>query len=177
MQNCGCNRCMFLLFNKHNDDTIYWSSDLASGEAEWNTEVVFNHTGIGKSKSAKVSNFYILGYNDYCVALSFHWLQMIIVIMTLWNSAGSISTWSTYLKSSFSKIQKSTLYRSKYRIIESPISYILSLFAKFYMIVCPKMALKPYIEALISKISKYWYWLIRSKYRHRKYQNSKPYRT
>ena len=53
---------MFLLFNKHNDDTIYWSSDNASGEAEWNTEVLFNNTGIGKSKSAQVSNLNIPGY-------------------------------------------------------------------------------------------------------------------
>ena len=71
----------------HDHDNYYYrSSDLSLREAEWNTEVVFSNTGIGKSKSAKVSNFNRLGYNGYGVALSFHWLQRIIVIMTLVNS-------------------------------------------------------------------------------------------
>ena len=38
--------------------------------------------------------------------------------------------------------------------MENPIHKIFSLFAQFYMIISLKMAPKPYIKTLISKISK-----------------------
>ena len=64
------------------------------------------------------------------------------------------------------------------KLIENPLLKYFSLFAKFYMMICPKMAPKPYIETLISKISKHRYW--NSSYRnpsYRKYQTCKPYWT
>ena len=39
--------------------------------------------------------------------------------------------------------------------MENPLSKIFSLIAKFYMIKSLKMAPKPYIEILISKVSKH----------------------
>ena len=41
-------------------------------------------------------------------------------------------------------------------MIRNPVSEIFSLFARFYMIIPTKMALRPYIETLISIISKQW---------------------
>ena len=55
---------------------------------------------------------------------------------------------------------KSQFYTSMYidQTIENPALKIFSPSAQFYMIISPKMAPKPYIETLISKISKHWYW-------------------
>ena len=86
-----------------------------------------------------------------------------------------------YLKFPFSitkyggQIQKSILYRWKYWIIKNPVSKIFSLFAKFYMIMSTKMASKPYMETLVSKISKHWYWKssYRNSYRNIDIENSK----
>ena len=61
----------------------------------------------------------------------------------MYISAGSISI-SQYR----GQIQKSTLYRSNYRIIGNPVSEISSLLVKFYMIFPTKLAPKPYLKSL-----------------------------
>mgnify|MGYP001791777452 CR=1 FL=1 len=68
-------------------------------------------------------------------------------------------------------------YGSKYRIIESPISKIFSLFAKFSMMISPKMAFKPYTKTLILKIAKYWYWTSSFCNKYQTYKYQIPYRT
>ena len=81
-----------------------------------------------------------------------------------WLVLGQFQYNRLYRKSSFSrskycgKIQNSILYRSKYWIINKLISKIFSLFAKFYMMISPKMASKPYIKTQILNTSKHWYW-------------------
>ena len=83
----------------------------------------------------------------------------------LGTSTGSNSIQNRlHQKSSFSipryrgKNQQSILYRSQYWIIENPILKVFSLCAKFHLTISPKIAPKPYIETLVSKISKHWYW-------------------
>ena len=50
------------------------------------------------------------------------------------------------------------------------VSKIFPLFAMFYMTIFTQIALKPYIETLISKISKHWYW--QSSYRDSSHWNN-----
>ena len=97
-------------------------------------------------------------------------------VLCIYVSAGSISLASNFLKIAISNIVKlwrnskvNILYQSVYRIIKNTVTKSFTLFAKFYMKISTKLAPKPSIETLTSKISKHCYW--KSSYRNSSYWN------